>query len=266
MYFCICFRGGEIIHHDVRQREHVVSSMSAHSGEVCGLKWSLDGKYLASGGNDNMLHIWPAVGGQNHSHPRPIYSMNQHQAAVKALAWCPWSNHILASGGGTADRSIRFWNCNIGTFSFSLFLNFTFTYFQKLQLKLFYYCCRSMPEYRGHKITSVFAAMVYHVQRIGVEPRLCSKPADHLEVSGDDESSRTHRPHQSRFAPRNVARWNNCAECKCWRDSPSVEMFPSRSSEEETNHGDQGSNFEAQIYDSIIWNWWNCDLGGWIVM
>ncbi|XP_014206813.1 cell division cycle protein 20 homolog [Copidosoma floridanum] len=107
-------RAGQIVHHDVRQRDHIVSTLDAHSQEVCGLKWSLDGKYLASGGNDNMLQIWPSMAGQNHSHSQPIYSLNRHQAAVKALAWCPWQNHVLASGGGTADRTIRFWNCNTG--------------------------------------------------------------------------------------------------------------------------------------------------------
>lgn len=34
---------------------------------------------------------------------------------MKALAWCPWQASLLASGGGTADRCIRFWNCNTGT-------------------------------------------------------------------------------------------------------------------------------------------------------
>lgn len=38
-----------------------------------------------------------------------------HQAAVKALAWCPWQSGVLASGGGTADRHIRFWNTRTGT-------------------------------------------------------------------------------------------------------------------------------------------------------
>ncbi|XP_054006881.1 cell division cycle protein 20 homolog [Hylaeus anthracinus] len=107
-------RAGQIVHHDVRQREHLISTINAHAQEVCGLKWSPDGKYLASGGNDNMLQIWPSISGQNHTHIQPLYSLNQHQAAVKALAWCPWQNNILASGGGTADRRIRFWNCNTG--------------------------------------------------------------------------------------------------------------------------------------------------------
>ncbi|XP_011142016.1 cell division cycle protein 20 homolog isoform X2 [Harpegnathos saltator] len=107
-------RLGKIVHHDVRQRDHVISTLNAHAQEICGLKWSPNGQYLASGGNDNMLLIWPSMAGQNHTLAQPIYSLNHHQAAVKALAWCPWQNNILASGGGTADRTIRFWNCNTG--------------------------------------------------------------------------------------------------------------------------------------------------------
>lgn len=42
------------------------------------------------------------------------FFFSSHQAAVKALAWCPWQPSLLASGGGTADRKIRFWNCNTG--------------------------------------------------------------------------------------------------------------------------------------------------------
>lgn len=43
-----------------------------------------------------------------------LFYFSQHQAAVKALDWCPWQTNVLASGGGTADRTIRFWNCNNG--------------------------------------------------------------------------------------------------------------------------------------------------------
>ncbi|KDR13902.1 cell division cycle protein 20 homolog [Zootermopsis nevadensis] len=61
-----------------------------------------------------MLYIWPVVAGQAFSHPQPLHSLSAHQAAVKALAWCPWQRSILASGAGTSDRCIRFWNCNTG--------------------------------------------------------------------------------------------------------------------------------------------------------
>lgn len=106
-------RSGQIIHHDVRQREHIVSTINAHGQEVCGLKWSTDGKYLASGGNDNVLNIWQAAAG-HHTTSQALYSFSSHQAAVKALAWCPWKPNVLASGGGTADRCIKFWNVNTG--------------------------------------------------------------------------------------------------------------------------------------------------------
>lgn len=97
-------RSGQIIHHDVRQREHLLSTINAHGQEVCGLKWSTDGKLLASGGNDNVLNVWSAVSGAQPAGPSPLYTFTSHQAAVKALAWCPWKPNILASGGGTADR------------------------------------------------------------------------------------------------------------------------------------------------------------------
>ena len=40
----------------------------------------------------------------------PLHILRDHQAAVRALAWCPWDNRTLASGGGTADRNIKIWN------------------------------------------------------------------------------------------------------------------------------------------------------------
>lgn len=40
----------------------------------------------------------------------PRFKLAEHQAAVKALAWCPFERNVLATGGGTADRCIKFWN------------------------------------------------------------------------------------------------------------------------------------------------------------
>ncbi|CAL8075115.1 unnamed protein product [Calicophoron daubneyi] len=82
-----------------------------HRQEVCGLKWSPDSQYLASGGNDNRLLVWsqhaPPSGG-------PVLTYEEHVAAVKAIAWSPHQHGLLASGGGTADRCIRFWNTLTG--------------------------------------------------------------------------------------------------------------------------------------------------------
>ena len=35
---------------------------------------------------------------------------NDHKAAVRAMCWSPHTHGLLATGGGTADRWIRFWN------------------------------------------------------------------------------------------------------------------------------------------------------------
>jgi len=77
------------------------------------LKWSPDGTQLASGGNDNMLSIWDGARISN-SDCSPTFSLSDHVAAVKALDWCPWESNLLASGGGTADRTLRFWNTKTG--------------------------------------------------------------------------------------------------------------------------------------------------------
>jgi len=83
-YGCSGSRSGYIHHHDVRVAQHLVGSLPAHQQEVCGLKWSPDGKYLASGGNDNLLNIWLADPGTYCTSNTPVYTFSQHQAAVKA--------------------------------------------------------------------------------------------------------------------------------------------------------------------------------------
>lgn len=99
-----------ILHHDLSSPSHYVDKFTGHLQEVCGLKWSFDGQHLASGGNDNKLFVWE---------PRttscvPLYRFTNHTAAVKAIAWSPHQRGLLASGGGTADRCIRFWNVSTG--------------------------------------------------------------------------------------------------------------------------------------------------------
>lgn len=108
-------RDGTIIHHDVRQREHLIATLTGHTQEVCGLKWSPDLKYLASGGNDNLVNIWATESGAVTTGSNPLHVLNEHQAAVRAIAWCPWQSNVLATGGGTADRCIKFWNVGNGS-------------------------------------------------------------------------------------------------------------------------------------------------------
>eukprot|EP00242_Pyramimonas_sp_CCMP2087_P010993 CAMPEP_0198206072 /NCGR_PEP_ID=MMETSP1445-20131203/9597_1 /TAXON_ID=36898 /ORGANISM="Pyramimonas sp., Strain CCMP2087" /LENGTH=239 /DNA_ID=CAMNT_0043878611 /DNA_START=25 /DNA_END=745 /DNA_ORIENTATION=- len=102
-------RDRNILQRDVRAPADFSSKLVGHKSEVCGLKWSYDDKELASGGNDNHLFIWNAAAST------PVIKFTEHTAAVKAISWSPHQHGLLASGGGTADRCIRFWNTATST-------------------------------------------------------------------------------------------------------------------------------------------------------
>ena len=51
-------RDRTILSRDLRINHATTHKHIGHKQEICGLKWSFDGKQLASGGNDNKLMIW----------------------------------------------------------------------------------------------------------------------------------------------------------------------------------------------------------------
>ncbi|MCJ1251803.1 substrate-specific activator of APC-dependent proteolysis [Trapelia coarctata] len=97
-----------IYHRDVRQPDQYLRKLVGHKQEVCGLRWNTDDGQLASGGNDNKLMVWDKLS------ETPLWKFSDHTAAVKAIAWSPHQKSTLASGGGTADRKIKFWNTATG--------------------------------------------------------------------------------------------------------------------------------------------------------
>lgn len=116
--------------------------ITIHTQQICGLAWSPDGDFFASGGNDNICHLFEtkrvlqhASTDQvdvatyvNHNGPNPrivnitttgpSFSLGpfvaRHQwtifAAVKAIAFCPWQRGLIAVGGGSNDRCIHFYH------------------------------------------------------------------------------------------------------------------------------------------------------------
>ena len=102
-------RDRSILHRDVRSPDQYLRRLAGHKQEVCGLKWNTDDGQLASGGNDNKLLVW------NKMDLQPLYKLGEHTAAVKAIAWSPHQRSLLASGGGTADRRIKFWHTGTGS-------------------------------------------------------------------------------------------------------------------------------------------------------
>lgn len=174
----------------------LIARISVHTQQICGMAWSPDGSYFATGGNDNMCFLFeikqlftkqelsvpfvsledapterirqPRANRMPHRHSvnrilepdhrgndglrgisqgfwsrgttiRPIHSSGlarsrlytpthkvllvqsghekhgfRHAAAVKALAFAPWQPSLLATGGGSNDRCIRFYHAPSG--------------------------------------------------------------------------------------------------------------------------------------------------------
>ncbi|EEP80291.1 predicted protein [Uncinocarpus reesii 1704] len=161
----------------------LVARIAAHKQQVCGLAWSPDGKFFATGSNDNICLVFdmenilagasqpeiPGASAQRHSwRTRQLdqllllrhrnystisllsgsmtrndtrdadsgdtedYSSEssqaqtviiradrerhrlKHHAAVKAISFAPWEPALLATGGGSSDRCIRFWHAPTG--------------------------------------------------------------------------------------------------------------------------------------------------------
>ena len=114
--------------------------MTVHTQQICGLAWSSDGECFATGGNNNSLFLFEtrkilrptpsntttSVSVRNGSSEADrslpgqgnIISVTAGQelhhwqlnAAVKAVAFCPWQPSLLAAGGGSNDRGIHFYH------------------------------------------------------------------------------------------------------------------------------------------------------------
>ncbi|KAL5388591.1 hypothetical protein PMIN06_004274 [Paraphaeosphaeria minitans] len=126
----------------------LLARMTVHSQQICGLAWSPDGELFASGGNDNACYLFEtkkALSSSNTDNNAPdtvnvrrgpdgesIYTVApgrsnvlqisdtqaKHKwelnAAVKAIAFCPWQRGLLAIGGGSNDRCIHFYHTMTG--------------------------------------------------------------------------------------------------------------------------------------------------------
>lgn len=121
----------------------IIARLSCHSQQVCGLAWSKEGEYFATGGNDNHLYLFetkklfPRNGSNQNSatsdltvlngssasgdplagqgevlaitagRQKHLFSLN---AAVKAISFAPWQPSLVAAGGGSNDRCIHFFH------------------------------------------------------------------------------------------------------------------------------------------------------------
>lgn len=100
-------RDSQVKTYDLRSKD-VVSVLTKHQQEVCGLSWDHKQSYLASGGNENSIYVWDI------RKNNPVKCFKEHKAAVRALSWSPHNFGTLVSGGGNYDKTIKIWNVNSG--------------------------------------------------------------------------------------------------------------------------------------------------------
>ncbi|RKF73303.1 Meiotic fizzy-related protein 2 [Golovinomyces cichoracearum] len=114
----------------------LLARISVHTQQICGLSFSSDGSLFATGGNDNLCclfqtdiitHCQKTQSGEETSiadvESEGVKEMNAgsekhrwiHGAAVKAIAFCPWKEGLLATGGGSNDKCIHFYHANSGS-------------------------------------------------------------------------------------------------------------------------------------------------------
>ncbi|OIW25801.1 WD40 repeat-like protein [Coniochaeta ligniaria NRRL 30616] len=123
----------------------LMAIIKVHSQQICGLSWSPSGDLFATGGNDNLCSLFEtskvtsrwdravrATARRQTQLSQTTTTENltpqqlipqavelkpgdekqrwPHAAAVKAIAFCPWQDGLVATGGGSNDKCIHFFH------------------------------------------------------------------------------------------------------------------------------------------------------------
>ena len=83
-------------------------TLKGHSGGVCSVAFSPDGKRLVSGSEDRTIRLWDTATGTQ------LLTLKGHSGPVRCVAFSPDGRH-LASGSGGTDKTIRIWDTATGT-------------------------------------------------------------------------------------------------------------------------------------------------------
>ncbi len=93
-------RNGEILILDAETGKALVPIQDAHGGNVYGVSFSPNGKYLASCSSDQTVRIWNARTGE------PVDVLLGHEGRVLSVAFSPDGEHVVSGG---IDTEARIW-------------------------------------------------------------------------------------------------------------------------------------------------------------
>lgn len=126
----------------------LLAKISIHTQQICGLSFNPDGSLLGTGGNDNLCCLFQTrsildsvqeynttaevsftgpdgvrrvhspAGGDSITVKEIVAGVERHRwvhgAAVKAIAFCPWRDGLVATSGGSNDKCIHFFHTSSG--------------------------------------------------------------------------------------------------------------------------------------------------------
>ena len=91
--------------HDVRAKDSLIRSITAHDCQTTSMDRDSSGKLLATGGGDNVARVWDDRNGWS----APVVEIDRHVACVN-LCWHPTQPHRLLTAGGSNDRTVKYWD------------------------------------------------------------------------------------------------------------------------------------------------------------
>jgi WD40 repeat protein len=94
------YKGNEVVVISV-ETGRVLDRWKGHQGSVLSLAISPDGRFLASGGDDQSIRLWEVSSG------RELARWQSHESSVTALTF--GSDGMLLISGG-ADGTLKLWN------------------------------------------------------------------------------------------------------------------------------------------------------------
>ena len=108
IYLCVLLFGAYVHSPNVLsgQESLLVRTISGNSGTVNSVAFSPDGKYIASGGVDNLLQIWRVDDGSL------VETLKGHTSYVNSAAFSPDGSYIASA---SADKTVKIWRVEDGS-------------------------------------------------------------------------------------------------------------------------------------------------------